>query len=785
MKQTIRAKFYIPLLMLMLMSISISAQKQRGEIAGKVIDEAGEPMLNATVFIEELKKGAVTDGNGKFSFTDLPFANYTITVKFVGYQTLTKKVNVEHSRNKPLVIKIKPTVQSLAEVVVSAKSEARKIREQAMPVTVISMKQLQGTVSDVQGILTKTVGVAVRTSGGVGSSSRISLRGLEGKRIGFFIDETPLNDQSDYIDLNDIPIEIIDRIEIFKGVVPAKFGGSSMGGAVNIVIKEYPDRYADLSYTRESFNVNKAQTVLKRNLKKAGIVLGIGGIYTYADNDYTMESPYVKGLKIKRNHDKFKKFVLGGSVKAKKWWFDEVEFEPVFIDTYRDIQGIETDIREANTSSRLYVLANKLKKSDFLLKGLDLDMSTGIAYTQYGLVDTAKVWYDWVGNSYPSPSPVGGELGTRYASDSDNRKFTIINKLNLQYLINRQHSININSVFTLANGYPSDAVKEKSLGKKTDFDSRMRSWVGGLSYDFRTADDRFLNSLTGRYYWYSMNTSFQNIYVNIPPEDIRLHKSSVGFSNAMRYRFTPTLMGKLSGGYDVRIPSENELLGDGYTITPSEKLLPERNLSVNAGLLYDLTGIHPSNLQIELGGYYMYLKDMIRFVKGILGAQYQNFGEMRTLGVELEVKADILPFLYGYGNITYQDLRDVRKYEEGTKLPNATKGKRMPNIPYLMANMGLEFHRENLFGGRGQNTRLFADMAFTEEYLYDFEVTENAKRRIPRSTTFDLGFEHSFMNQRLFVSGKIRNLTNATVLSEFNRPLPGRSFGIKLRYIFK
>ena len=41
------------------------------------------------------------------------------------------------------------------------------------------------------------------------------------------------------------------------------------------------------------------------------------------------------------------------------------------------------------------------------------------------------------------------------------------------------------------------------------------------------------------------------------------------------------------------------------------------------------------------------------------------------------------------------------------------------------------------------------------------------------------------MNQRLFLSGKIKNLTNATVLSEFNRPLPGRSLGVKLRYIFK
>lgn len=771
---------------LLLMSTGVAAQTGSGRIAGVVIDDAGEePLPGVTLFIEELKRGVVADKHGEFAFSDIPATAYTLTVKFMGYHTQTLKITAGKDDARKTVIRLKAKSRSLEEVIVTGKSEARRIREQAMPVSVISMKQLQGTVSDVQEILAKTVGVAIRSSGGVGSTSRLSVRGLEGKRIGFFIDETPLNDQSDFIDLNDIPIDMIDRIEIYKGVVPAKFGGSSMGGAVNLVLKEYPDRYADVSYTLESFNVNKAQTVFKRNLRNAGLVFGIGGGYTYADNSYTMDSPYVKGLKIKRNHDNFRKLILGGSIKARKWWFDEVELEPVFIDTYKEIQGIETDIRQAHTRSRLYVLSNKLEKDNFLLDGLDFDMSTAIAYTQYGLVDTAKVWYDWEGNPYPTPSPIGGELGTRYASDSDNKKTTLINKLNLEYLIGRNHSVSFNSVFTLADGYPSDPTKEKSIGKKVDFDSRMRSWVGGLTYDFRTADDRFLNSLTTRIYWYSMKTSYQNIYVSTPVEDISLNKSSVGFSDAMRYRFTPSFMAKLSGGYDVRIPAENELLGDGYTITPSEKLLPERNLSVNAGLLYDLTGRHPSNLQIELGGYYMYLKDMIRFTKGILGAQYQNFGEMRTLGAELEVKADIFPFLYGYGNVTYQDLRDVREYEEGSSLPNATKGKRMPNIPYFMANAGVEFHKENLFGGKGHNTRLFADMAFVEEYLYDFEITENAKRRIPRSTTVDIGFEHSFMNQRLFVSGKIRNLTNAAVLSEFNRPLPGRSFGIKLRYIFR
>ena len=320
-------------LSLILMSVSVFAQEPRGQIAGSVIDDTGEALYGATVFVEELKTGDVTDSTGQFIIRNLPFSTYTLTIQFTGYQPLKRKITVS-KENQKIEIRLKADNIMLGEVVVMGKSEARKIREKAMPVSVISMNQLQGTVSDVQSILAKTVGVTVRATGGTGSSSRISLRGLEGKRIGFFVDETPLNDQSDYIDLNDIPIDMIDRIEIFKGVVPAKFGGSSMGGAINVVIKEYPDRYADMSFSRESFNVNKTQAVVKRNIKESGVVLGIGGTYTYADNSYTMESPYVKGLKIKRKHDNFRKLILGGSIKAKKWWFNELELAPVFIDTH-------------------------------------------------------------------------------------------------------------------------------------------------------------------------------------------------------------------------------------------------------------------------------------------------------------------------------------------------------------------------------------------------------------------------------------------------------------------
>ena len=772
---------YKTFLLLLLTTSSLWAQNI-AELSCKITDKATQkPLIGADIYLKELKKGANADAQGNYYLKGIPEGTYTIIGSYLGYQSFSKKIYLKGQER--LDISLKEQAEEISGVTVSGKTIAHQKKEESMPVTVIDMSNMRGTVSNVQDILAKTVGVTLRTSGGVGSSSRISVRGLEGKRIGFFIDELPMTEQTDYLDINDIPVDMIDRIEIYKGVVPARFGGSSLGGAINIVIREYPDKYADLSYGYESFNTHKAQGVFKRNLKARGLVFGIGGGYTTSDNNYTFDSPYREGLRITRNHDKYRKYIIGGSFKAKKWWFDEVEFEPVVVKTYKEIQGIEYDIREAHSESLMAGLANKLTKDNFLTEGLNFDMFNGVVLTKMNFIDKATRRYEWDGSSYPTPSRYGGEVGYNFPSDSDDQKLSFINKTNLEYIINERHSFNFNSVFSIAKGTPKDELKTLSLGKQVNFDSRMHSWVSGLTYDLRSLNDIFLNSLTVRYYQYTMHTQMAPLFV--PGKyDIDLQKNNWGVNNAMRYRFLPSLMGKLSAGYEVRIPSENELLGDGISVVPSADLLPERNASANLGLLFDLTGKHPTNAQIEMNFFYMYLQDMIRYTAGLIGAQYQNFGEMRTLGVEFEAKADVLPSLYAYVNTTYQDLRDTRDYEPASTVPNPTKYKRMPNIPYLMANAGIEFHRENLFGGSGQNTRLFADVAFVEEYFYDFELTQLQKRRIPRSTTIDIGFEHSFLNNKLFISGKLRNVTNEKTLSEFNRPLPGINGGVKIRMIF-
>ena len=194
--------------------------------------------------------------------------------------------------------------QELENVTIVAHNEIRKMREGAIPVTVLGARQLEGTTSSINDALSRMAGITVRNTGGVGSASRISVRGLEGKRVGLYIDEAAIGQMSDYMSLNDIHTDMIERIEVYKGIVPYRFGGSALGGAVNVVTKEYPPVYVDASYEIASFNTHKFNWALKQTNKKMGIQFGLGGMLTYADNDYEMTLKNLNNRKVKRNHDK-------------------------------------------------------------------------------------------------------------------------------------------------------------------------------------------------------------------------------------------------------------------------------------------------------------------------------------------------------------------------------------------------------------------------------------------------------------------------------------------------
>ena len=770
-------------LLCLLCTMTISAQK--AIVYGQITDDkTGEPIAGAGVSIAKDGKGTVADANGRYTLNIQGRQQVRLNFQYLGYKTESREIALRDS--VCCNIRLKPVENVLDEVTVTTHSEMRKLRESAMPISVIGQRQLQGTASNINDVLARTVGVTIRNTGGMGSASRISVRGLEGKRMGMFIDDTQMSQLSNFVALNDIPTSIIERIEVYKGIVPYKFGGSALGGAVNVVTKEYPPVYFDFSYEVGSFNTHQLSTILKRTDRKSGLQFGIGGVISYAKNNYKMALANLDGRIVERDHDRFKKIMGGMSVKATKWWFDEVKWELVLTRTRQEIQGIDLNVREAYNHSTSYVTALTLKRKNFFLDGLDFDFDAGYIIGKYGLCDKAEHRYDWDGKVLPPVSSFGGEQNN-FASDGNNRSNELTAKLNMGYTIDMHHALNLNIYADHNSLHPNDSLMDKSLGFRANFPSKMKTLTVGLSYDLTLFDGRFQNAFTLKEFLFSSRSRSIDIYSVKEPQPVKTSKNYIGFSNAMRYKFTNDLMLKASFNSEVRIPTSEELIGNGYSILASPALRPERTSGLNLGLLYRHIKTDGGLIEIELNGFYNQLEDMIRFTPDMIPtmARYRNFGSVRTKGVELEAKGDICPLLYLYANGTYQDLRDVRKTIPGTEVENPTRNKRIPNVPYLLANFGAELHKENLFGGSGQNTRLLFDASYIHQYFYDFEVSKYQERKIPTSMTMDAALEHSFCNDRWIITLKAKNLTNRRVLSEFNRPLPGRYIGIKVRYLFK
>lgn len=770
-------------LLCLLCTMTISAQK--AIVYGQITDnKTGKPIANAGVSIAKDGKGTIADVDGRYTLNIQGRQQVRLNFQYLGYKTESREIALRDS--VCCNIRLKPIDYTLDEVTVTTRSEVRKLRESAMPISVIGQRQLQGTASNINDVLARTVGVTVRNTGGMGSASRISVRGLEGKRMGMYIDETPMSQLSNFVALNDIPTNMIERIEVYKGIVPYKFGGSALGGAVNVVTKEYPPIYLDFSYEIGSFNTHQVSSVLKRTNRKSGLQFGVGGVVSYAKNNYKMTLANLDGRIVERDHDRFNKIMGGMSVKATQWWFDEMKWELIFMKTRQEIQGIDLNVREAYNHSTNYVTALTLKRNNFFLDGLDFDFSAGYIIGKYGLCDKAEHRYDWDGKVLPPVSSFGGEQNN-FASDGNNRSNELTAKLNMGYTLDIHHALNLNIYADHNSLHPNDSLMDKSLGFRANFPSKMKTLTVGLSYDLTLFDGRFQNAFTLKEFLFSSHSRSIDIYSVKEPQPVKTSKNYIGFSNAMRYKFTNDLMLKASFNSEVRIPTSEELIGNGYSILASPALRPERTSGVNLGLLYRHIKAGGGLIEVELNGFYNQLEDMIRFTPDMIPtmARYRNFGSVRTKGVELEAKGDICPLLYLYANGTYQDLRDVRKTIPGTEVENPTRNKRIPNVPYLLANFGAELHKENLFGGSGQNTRLLFDASYIHQYFYDFEVSKFQERKIPTSMTMDAALEHSFCNDRWTITFKVKNLTDRRIVSELNRPLPGRYIGIKVRYLFK
>src|SRR5690606_27260684 len=91
--------------------------------------------------------------------------------------------------------------------------------------------------------------------------------------------------------LNNIPVNMAERIEVYKGVVPIEFGADAMGGVINIVTNRTPNTTVDVSYAYGSFNTHKSNIALNHTFK-SGVSLQFNAFQNYSDNDYRVKTDY-------------------------------------------------------------------------------------------------------------------------------------------------------------------------------------------------------------------------------------------------------------------------------------------------------------------------------------------------------------------------------------------------------------------------------------------------------------------------------------------------------------
>ena len=100
----------------------------------------------------------------------------------------------------------------------------------------LTLSLVINSLNSLNELVNRTSGVKIREEGGVGSDFDLSINGLSGNSVRYFIDGVPLDSKGSYVTLPlNLPVNLIDRVEIYKGVVPASLGTDALGGAVNII----------------------------------------------------------------------------------------------------------------------------------------------------------------------------------------------------------------------------------------------------------------------------------------------------------------------------------------------------------------------------------------------------------------------------------------------------------------------------------------------------------------------------------------------------------------------
>ena len=770
------SRFAFTSFLLLFLTLHLSAADFR--VSGYVVDVDGQPVPYAHVSVPGTGLATLCNINGAYSLS-VPEGARTIQVSMVGYESETKSVKVASVTKCNFTLHDKAL--ALDGVTVSAKSDNRRLKESFFSVNALDVKSLAGSIVNLNDVVDRSSGVKVRRQGGTGSDFDLSINGLGGNAVRYFIDGVPLDAKGSAINLDNLPVSSVNRIEVFKGVVPGHLGSDALGGAVNIVTNKAKKNFMDVMIGGGSFHTWNVDLNAQFIIPKTKIAIRPTFAYNYSKDDYMMHDvevwdeasrKYVHTQR-RRFHDDFRSVFaqIEVGVNSVKW------ADAAFVGA--SFTKVDKELQTGATQSKVYGMAERNSKAWSIFARYNKRFAN--LYTHANLshswdhsetVDSAKRIYDWNGDWMPSSRNeiTGRAPGIRVYK----RPLTVLNA-GLNYDFNVHHTLALDYMLT-RNGNNRYDLIDKSFEPTNDV---LYKHITSLTYTQHFLNGRLNNSFFGKSY---INTT--RIRMSESPTVTGYNEKAYwGGGAAFSFRLWEPLQFKASYERSVRLPSATELLGNGSTIDPNLTLKPESSHNGNLGIFGTWFPAGDHTITYEVNGFIRHVNDYIRMsVSEREGRmKYENVPAVEVKGFDAELSYMWKRNLELTFNISYNDSRNLKKYKEDGN-PNATYKNRVPNKPWVFSNASLAYNFYGLLD-KTSHLRLSYDFQYVHWYYLNWEEwgVKSSKAVIPTQCVSNVGLSYSWHSDRYTFSAECSNIFNKVTYDNYMLQKPGRAFYAKFR----
>ncbi|MCP9198840.1 TonB-dependent receptor [Gramella sp. GC03-9] len=758
---------------------------QGNELSGIIFDENNEPVMGINVFFPEIGKGAISDESGQYVIRNIPNGRYRLMIEGMGFKGLVRNLEFKGDENFKIDFVLQESSENLGEIQIIAKTEAENIRETAFEVSVIETTQYKNLSGDINTLLRTSPGINIRETGGLGSDFSLSLNGLSGNQVRFFIDGIPMENFGSSLSLNNFPINLVENIQVYKGVVPINLGADALGGAVNITTSSRKNSFLDASYTSGSFNTHRVALNGQYSNEEARYYLRFLSFFNHSDNDYEMKAVPLYDLELGNyfgeiSTDRFHSEYTSGMGKLQfglfdRTWADEIAISATFSKNRNNQQHPSNNI--IRVFGDFHTRAeNKLIDVRYLKEWDKLRLS---AYALYGeieqqTIDTSKYRYNWEGDRIlRSAQDMRGELFNRRSHIFLDDEI-IRSNLQAGYDLTENHNLDASITQNSVNREGYDPVNE--FNTAIEFPNALNKYILGLGYNFRSNNQKWNASLFTKQYLFDADISTNDFEDNVLTNTTDL--SRTGFGVAATYFINTNFQVKTSYENAVRLPETYEILGDGIYTNPNPTLEPELSDNFNLGLRYR-SSQNTIRYRTEANFFLRNSTDFIRFRPVGPFGQFENLSSVRSLGGEFSGGIDYSKVSLDL-NATYQHITDQTKTDEG--LPNVNYQSRVPNIPYFFGNLraGYEIFENDNTG----TFQLYWNTHYVHEFFLNWENLGSADTKpiIPAQFANDLEAEFSSVSGKYNISFSLMNIFDEELYDNFRIQKPGRAFYLKLRY---